>query len=59
MVVITAPAGLEGFFEAVGVEATTATHPPSDLPEPVEDPAVAARYGITALGPETRWTPEP
>ena len=24
-----------------------------------DDPVLAARYGITALGPETRWTPEP
>ena len=59
VLVITTPAGLEGFFDAVGVEATTATHPPADLPGPVEDPALAKRYGITALGPETRWTPEP
>jgi len=59
VIVITTPAGLERFFETIGVEAPTATHPPADLPEPVEDPAVAGRYGITALGPETRWTPEP
>jgi len=57
VLVITAPAGLEGLFAAVGVDATEPTHPPADLPEPTEDPDLAQRYGTTALGPEPRWTP--
>jgi quercetin dioxygenase-like cupin family protein len=48
VLVITAPAG---------VDATEPTHPPADLPEPPEDPDLAERFGLTALGPETRWTP--
>jgi mannose-6-phosphate isomerase-like protein (cupin superfamily) len=59
VLVITTPAGLEGFFAEVGVEANAATHPPDDLVESDEDPALAERYGVTALGPETRWTLEP
>ena len=59
VLVITAPAGLEGLFAAVGVEATEATHPPDDLPEGPDDAALAHRYGTTALGPEPRWTPQP
>ena len=57
VLVITAPAGLEAFFDAVGVDATEPTHPPADLPEPPEDAGLAARYGVEALGPESRWTP--
>jgi mannose-6-phosphate isomerase-like protein (cupin superfamily) len=57
VLVITTPAGLEGFFAEAGVEAVAATHPPADLVEPADDPEVAARYGVTALGPETRWSP--
>jgi quercetin dioxygenase-like cupin family protein len=41
VLVITAPAGLEGFFAAVGVDATEPTHPPADLPEAPEDPDLA------------------
>jgi len=59
VLVITTPAGLEGFFAEIGVEATTVTHPPDGLVETDDDPAVAERYGITALGPEPRWTAEP
>ena len=55
--VITAPAGLEGLFAAMGVEAAEPTHPPADLPESPDDPELARRYGTTALGPEPRWTP--
>ena len=57
VLVITAPAGLEGLFAAIGVDATEPTHPPADLPEGPDDPDLARRYGTTALGPETRWTP--
>ena len=57
VLVITAPAGLEGFFAAMGTEAAELTHPPAELPEAPEDPDLARRYGITALGPEPRWTP--
>jgi len=57
VLVITAPAGLEGFFDAMGVDATELTHPPADLPEVPDDPEAARRYGVTALGPESRWTP--
>ena len=59
VLVITTPAGLEGFFDEMGVEARSATHPPEDLVEPDDDPAVAERFGVTPLGPETRWTMEP
>jgi quercetin dioxygenase-like cupin family protein len=58
VVVITAPAGLEGFFAAVGTEATEPIHPPADLPDPPENAELARRYGTTALGPEPRWTPQ-
>jgi quercetin dioxygenase-like cupin family protein len=57
VLVITTPAGLEGFFAESGVEALAATHPPADLVEPPDDPDTAARYGVTAMGPEPRWTP--
>lgn len=57
VLVITAPAGLEGLFAAMGVDATEPTHPPADLPQPPDDPEIARRYGTTALGPEPRWTP--
>jgi quercetin dioxygenase-like cupin family protein len=57
VLVITAPAGLEEFFSAIGTEAAELTHPPVDLEEPPEDPDLAHRYGITALGPEPNWTP--
>jgi mannose-6-phosphate isomerase-like protein (cupin superfamily) len=57
VLVITTPAGLEGFFAAMGVDATEPAHPPADLPEAPDDPELARRYGITALGPEPRWTP--
>jgi len=52
-----APAGLEGFFAATAVDATTTTHPPADLPEMPDDPDLAGRYGTTPLGPEPRWAP--
>ena len=58
VLVITAPAGLEGFFAAVGIHATEPTHPPEDLPEAPDDPDLARRYGTMALGPETRWAPK-
>lgn len=57
VLVITTPAGLEGFFAEAGVDAVAATHPPADLVEPPDDPDRAARYGVTALGPEPLWTP--
>jgi quercetin dioxygenase-like cupin family protein len=57
VLVITAPAGLEEFFTAVGTPAVEPTHPPADLVEPPEDPGLARQYGITALGPEPNWTP--
>lgn len=57
VLVVTAPAGLEGLFAAVGVDAAEPTHPPADLPDAPEDPDLARRYGTTALGPESRWTP--
>lgn len=59
VLVITTPAGLEGFFVESGVDASAATHPPAGLVEPADDPAVAARFGVTALGPELRWAPAP
>ena len=59
VLVITTPAGLEGYFVETGVEAVVADHPPDDLAEAPDDPELADRYGITALGPEPRWTPEP
>jgi quercetin dioxygenase-like cupin family protein len=59
VLVITTPAGLEGFFAESGVDVVAATHPPAGLVEPADDPDVAARYGVTALGPEPRWTPPP
>ncbi len=58
VLVITAPAGLEGFFAAMGVDATDPTHPPADLPEAPEDPDLARRYGTITLGPEPRWSPQ-
>jgi hypothetical protein len=58
VLVITAPAGLEGLFASMGIDATEPTHPPADLPEAREDPDLARRYGTTALGPEPRWTPQ-
>jgi hypothetical protein len=58
VLVITAPAGLEGLFAVMGVDATETTHPPANLPEAPEDPDLARRYGTTALGPEPRWTPQ-
>ncbi|HET9083190.1 MAG TPA: hypothetical protein VFN41_02210 [Candidatus Limnocylindrales bacterium] len=57
VLVITAPAGLEGFFGAMGVDAAELIHPPSDVAGVPEDPQLARRYGTTALGPELRWTP--
>ena len=57
VLVITAPAGLEGLFAAMGVDATEPTHPPAHQPEHPDDPDLARRYGTTALGPEPRWTP--
>jgi quercetin dioxygenase-like cupin family protein len=57
VLVITTPAGLEGFFTAMGTEAAEPTHPPVDLVEMPEDPDLARRYGITGLGPEPNWTP--
>jgi hypothetical protein len=57
VLVITTPAGLEGFFETQGTEATEATHPPANLAEPPEDPDLALRFGVTALGPEPDWAP--
>ena len=59
VLVITAPAGLEGFFAAVGTDATESTHPPAALDEPPEDPALARQYGITAVGPEPAWAALP
>jgi quercetin dioxygenase-like cupin family protein len=59
VLVITTPAGLEGFFAESGVDALAATHPPAGLNKPADDPDVAARYGVTALGPEPLWTPAP
>ena len=59
VLVITTPAGLEGFFAESGVDASAATHPPAGLAESADDPALAARYGVTALGREPRWTPVP
>jgi quercetin dioxygenase-like cupin family protein len=59
VLVITTPAGLEAFFRETGIEAPTATHPPDDLAQADDDPEVAARYGVSALGPEPRWTPDP
>ena len=58
VLVITAPAGLEGLFAEIGADATELTHPPADLPEPADDPDLARRYGTTALGPELRWAPK-
>jgi mannose-6-phosphate isomerase-like protein (cupin superfamily) len=57
VLVITAPAGLEAFFAETGTDATALTHPPADLVEEPDDPALARRYGIAALGPEPTWTP--
>lgn len=57
VLVITAPAGLEGFFDAMGTVATELVHPPDDLAESPEDPDLSQRFGITALGPEPNWTP--
>ena len=59
VLVITTPAGLEGFFAESGVDALAATHPPAGLSQPADDPDVAARYGVTALGPEPLWTLAP
>jgi hypothetical protein len=57
VLVITAPAGLEGLFAAMGVDATELIHPPADVPDAPNHPDLARRYGTTALGPEPRWTP--
>jgi quercetin dioxygenase-like cupin family protein len=57
VLVITAPAGLEGLFAAMGVDATELIHPPADVPDAPNHPDLARRYGTKALGPEPRWTP--
>ena len=57
VLVITAPAGLEAFFAETGTDAAVLTHPPADLVEAPDDPDLARRYGIVALGPEPNWTP--
>lgn len=52
MLALVTPAGIEGFFEEVGEEATDASSPPRFGPEEIERLLAAApRYGIEMLPP--------
>jgi hypothetical protein len=50
---ITQPAGFEGFIRAVSEPTTELTLPPADgpAPDPARLAAVAAEFGIEVLGP--------
>ena len=63
VLVVTMPAGLEGFFRATGEPARAAGPPPAEWVSPAGDEAtvasIAATYGIELLGPEPLWRPLP
>ena len=61
VLVVTMPAGLEAFFEAVGVPAEGDGPPPPGWVSPAGDDeaALAQRHGIELLGPQPGWEPRP
>ena len=61
VLVVTMPAGLEAFFEAVGVTAEGEGPPPPGWSSPAGDDeaALAQRHGIELLGPQPGWEPRP
>ena len=60
VLVVTTPAGLEAFFEAIGEPARGDGPPPPDWQPPVDDESAHARgYGIELLGLQPGWTRAP
>jgi quercetin dioxygenase-like cupin family protein len=58
VLVVTVPAGLEAFFEAIGEPARGDGPPPPGWEGPdVDEADLATRFGIELLGPEPQWRP--